>query len=306
MDAQTTAQLAWYYPLQDSTISGAEELLSNAPCTNLETTANILHFAECHKNLSFGWDFAKNAASDINFIFPAILHGDDIYIWRMYNYLKGNPDSVVASALALTLPDNKVLKEQIHALLISKDITSKFIADRLAIPLDTIVAYEKLFFNILDRKKDHAFIAQVVYPEGRLVEASEQYISQTGTGDILLRAGFVRGADHVLYAMGLADNPFNKDDAAISADRLDRMFLADGCMYQAIGYANQRNAGPIRNARASLIAGKTGKGQDNTSMSCITPDESIKSDLVAMAKYKAQARARKLSEQFVPVVPDNP
>jgi hypothetical protein len=40
-----------------------------------------------------------------------------------------------------------------------------------------VIAYEKLFFNVLDRKKDHSYIASVVYPEGRLVEAAEDYIN---------------------------------------------------------------------------------------------------------------------------------
>jgi hypothetical protein len=53
-----------------------------------------------------------------------------------------------------------------------------------------------------------------VYPEGRLVEAAENYIETAGMGDILLRAGFTRGANHVLYAGGYSDNPFSGEDAA--------------------------------------------------------------------------------------------
>jgi hypothetical protein len=82
--------------------------------------------------------------------------------------------------------------------------------------------------------------------------------------EILLRAGFTRGVNHILYAGGYKDNPFSGDDLAQTAEKLDKIFLADGCLYATMGWANQRNnARPIINAKQSIIAGKMGKG-DNT------------------------------------------
>ena len=57
--------------------------------------------------------------------------------------------------------------EAIKALLLSDDVDYKFIASGTAINIDTIKAYERLFFNVVDRKNEHMFIKNVVYPDGR-------------------------------------------------------------------------------------------------------------------------------------------
>lgn len=305
MRAQTIAQLAWYKPISENTLEQAETLSNNGIAT--ERVAQIIHYAECHKNLQFGWEFALEITKDPNFIFPAILHGDDLYIWRAFKYLQGCTDPVISSVLALTLPNNKALKEQINALLVTENVTPEFISRKLSIDLDTVIAYEKLFFNVLDRKKDHSYIASIVYPQGRLIEAAEDYIENTGIGDILLRAGFTRGANHVLYAGGYSDNPFSKEDLTSAAEKLDKIFLADGCLYATMGWANQRNnARPIINAKASIIAGKMGKGETNNSgQKCITPGEIMRSELATISKLKMQAHTKRLANNIVPEVPQN-
>lgn len=305
MRAQTIAQLAWYQPVSDLTIEQADALPETY--VGRERAIQIIHYAQCHKNLQFGWEFAQQINIDPNFQFPAILHGDDLYVWRAFKYLQGHTDPVIQSALALTLPDNKTLKDQINALLITKDITPAFIAKKLSLDEQTVIAYEKLFFNVLDRKKDHSYIAQIVYPDGRLVEAAEDYIENAGMGDILLRAGFTRGVNHVLYAGGYIDNPFSGEDAATQAEKLDRIFLADGCLYATMGWANQRNnARPIINAKASIIAGKMGKGDNqNSGAKCITPGEILRSELASISKLKMQAHTRRLANDIVPQIPQN-
>lgn len=305
MRAQTIAQLAWYQPISDETLEQADTLPQSGIAT--ERVTQIIHYAECHKNLQFGWEFALQVTKDPDFIFPAILHGDDLYVWRAFKYLQGYSDPIIDSALSLTLPKNKTLKNQINALLVTKDVTPQFIADKLSINLDTIIAYEKLFFNVLDRKKDHSYIASIVYPEGRLVEAAEDYIENTGISDILLRAGFTRGANHVLYAGGYKDNPFSSDDLMQTAEKLDKIFLADGCLYATMGWANQRNnARPIINAKASIIAGKMGKGENTgTGQKCITPGEIMRTELATISKLKMEAHTKRLANNIIPEIPQN-
>lgn len=305
MRAQTIAQLSWYKPISEETLEQADAI-ENSGVSN-DRIAHIMHYAYCHKNLQFGWEFALEVTKDPDFIFPAILHGDDIYVWRAYKYLQGHRDPVIQAALALTLPKNKSLKDQINALLVTKDVTPDFISDKLSLDLQTIIAYEKLFFNVLDRKKDHSYIAQIVYPEGRLVEAAEDYIENTGISDILLRAGFTRGAKHILYAGGYIDNPFGQEDLIQTAEKLDKIFLADGCLYATMGWANQRNnARPIINAKASIIAGKMGKGDTTSSgQKCITPGEIMRTELATVSKLKMQAHTKRLANDIIPQIPQN-
>lgn len=296
MRAQTIAQLAWLVPHSDEVVVQASQINSPLSQDRVET---IIHYSHCHKNLQFGWDVAQIIAQDDNLQFPAILHGDDLYVWRAYNFIKGREDSVIASALSLTLPENITLASQIKALLVTDDITTQYIANKLGISNDTVLAFEKLFFNVLDRKEDHAFLAQIVYPEGRLVEAAEDYIERTGMADILLRAGFTRGADHILYAMGLSDNPYGKKDVHDIANTLDRTFLADGCVFAALGWANQKhNSRPILNARASMIAGKMGRGDaEEGGLPTITPGDIINSELRTLSEKKLLIRQKVLQDQ---------
>lgn len=310
MRAQTIAQLAWYLPYSGDTMNTVEVILDSdkAPRMTSDRIASIVHYAQCHKNLQFGWDFAQAMNANEDTPFPAILHGDDLYVWRAYNFLNGGEDSVIASALQLTLADNVMLANQIKALLVTEDITARYIADKLGMPEETIIAYEKLFFNVLDRKRDHAFLAQVIYPEGRLVEAAEDYIERTDVGEILLRAGFNNGAEHILYAMGLSNNPYGHKDVHDIATQLDRTFLSDGCLFAAMGWANQkRNARPILNARASLVAGKMGKGDtDGAGLPTITPGEILMTELNTLSAKKLEARSRILESQKQPLTIDIP
>lgn len=302
MRAQTIAQLAWYLPYSEDTMSTVDTILDTA-AKQIRIASNkiasVVHYAKCHKNLQFGWDFAEAMCNKENATFPAILHGDDLYVWRAYNFLKGHDDPVISSVLALTLEENKMLADQIKALLVTEDITIPFISERLGIPAETIAAFEKLFFNVLDRKEDHAFLAQIIYPEGRLVEAAEDYIERTDISDILLRAGFNNGAEHILYAMGLNNNPYGRKDVQDIATQLDRTFLSDGCLFAAMGWANQkRNARPILNARASLVAGKMGKGDAaSNGLPTITPGEILMTELNTLSAKKLEARSRILEEQ---------
>ena len=71
MRAQTIAQLAWYKPISDEVLEQADTLPDTGVAT--ERVAHIVHYAECHKNLQFGWEFALEVTKDPNFIFPAIL-----------------------------------------------------------------------------------------------------------------------------------------------------------------------------------------------------------------------------------------
>lgn len=294
MHAYTIAQLAWYKPLSAEELQEVDAMAetSSIPRNALES---IVHYAHCHKNLQFGWDFAMSMADNEIADFPAILHGDDLYIWRAYKYLTSDAeDPAISGAYSLTLKTNDTLRGHINALLVCDGITIKYIADTTGLPHDVIAAYEKLFFNVLDRKKDHAYIASIVYPNGRLVEAMEDYIENTNSADIILRAGFAHGAKHVLYSLGInSTNPYYKNSVTEGAEQLDKLFMSDGILYATLGWANQRrNARPILNARASMIAGKMGKGEDTAISNCVTPSESIADDLARMAQLKLQIRQR--------------
>ena len=304
MRAATIAQLAWYKTPSEST-AGLYSC-ENIPGLSESQLRDIMHYATCHKNLHFGWDFATDMAAS-TLPFPAFLEGDDLYVWRAYQYLKGAEDPVIAGAVAITSEGNKNLRNQIHALLVSEDVDHEFVSDRLSISLEVVKAYEKLFFNVLDRKADHAFIASVVYPDGRMVEAMEDYLETTGFGDLMMRAGLTNGKDFVLYAGGIGKHPFASLDAAEGAARMDKQFMIDGCFYALSGWQHQRrNAMPILNARLSMQASKMGNKQEiSGEVIDVHLSDTLREEIEQISTFKAAARAKKAALALTTSLPDN-
>lgn len=304
MRAATIAQLAWYKTPSEST-AGLYSC-ENIPGLSESQLRDIMHYATCHKNLHFGWDFATDMAAS-TLPFPAFLEGDDLYVWRAYQYLKGAEDPVIAGAVAITSEGNKNLRNQIHALLVSEDVDHEFVSDRLSISLEVVKAYEKLFFNVLDRKADHAFIASVVYPDGRMVEAMEDYLETTGFGDLMMRAGLTNGKDFVLYAGGIGKHPFASLDAAEGAARMDKQFMIDGCFYALSGWQHQRrNAMPILNARLSMQASKMGNKQEVAGeVIDVHLSDTLREEIEQISTFKAAARAKKAALALTTSLPDN-
>ncbi len=297
MRAQTIAQLSWSKPR--SVISARLSSCDDIKGITGEQASDIIHYAECHKNLQFGWDFAVDAVNH-NIDFPAVLHGDDLVVWKAYRYLQGEENSVISDALAINADVNANLKNQIKALLICDGVDHNYVAGKLSLPIEVVIAYEKLFFNILDRKDDHAFIASVVYPEGRMTEAFEDYLENTGLDDLLLRAGYSHGPSYVLYASGLGPHPFKGKNADAGAAMLDEMFMADGCLYAGLGWLHQRaNAMPITNARLSMQATKMGNNDVGQQNNFISLGDSMRSQMAELGLRRAKSIAEYKAGEIV-------
>lgn len=272
-------------------------------CLSQERRQQIMHYAYCHKNLKFGWDFASCLFSHPEVKFPAFLHKDDLFLYRAYKYMQGFEDPVIAGALALTTEGNKQLAANIQNLLVTKDVTSpSFIADELNIPLSIITAYEKLFFNVLDRKQDHAYIMSIVYPEGRMVEGMENYLSNTSLNTLIMRSGYNHGANTALYLMGKGRHPFKDYDAASGAQYLDSMFMQDGVLYATAGMLHVKNATPILNARLSIQAGKMGRGDQQDAGTVISLEDTFKDELIKVSRNKAKAIANQTVDMDPPKI----
>lgn len=286
MTSDVIALMSWHMPRNYQMCVDPHELVG------LHDTAayDIMHYAECFKNLKIGWDFAAAMAADSESVFPAIFHGDDLYVWRAYRYLKGDSDPDVEGAIALEMGKSPG-RDAIRAMLVNEDGGYAVSSSYTNIRKEVIKAYEKLFFNVRDRLKDHAFIASVVYPDSRMVEAYEEYITGTGIDVLMLRAGYTKGIRHVLYASGLTnDHPYAGYNAMDGANELDKMFMQDGVFIGSMGFMHQKhNNIALSNARLSMQASKMG-GNEAGNMSVIADVGSIALDsLSELTKKKAYA-----------------
>lgn len=263
-----------------------------------------MHYAYCYKNLKFGWDFASTLYDHKDIKFPTFLHGDDLILWRAYKFMQGYDDPVVAEAASWTTKGNEKIADDVQNLLLAKDVRRHHqVSQKLRLPLAVVIAYEKLFFNVLDRKDDHSYIMSIIYPEGRLVEGMDTYLEKTGLNTLIMRAGYNHGSSVAAYLMGADSNhPFGDYDATTGAMEMDGKFMVDGLLYAAAGFLHAKNATPILNARLSIQAGKMGRGDQQDNGAAIPLDESFKDTLVTVSRNKAKAIANNVIEVESPKI----
>jgi len=117
------------------------------------------HFLESYTNVRFGWAAVLTLARN-HLQFPGVLEGDDEVLWRAYLH---NCDSKYFSqdiweAQMLTRPDMIHYRRVVEALCLIPEATIQKIAETTRLRYGVVQAYEKLFFNVLDRKLDELFI----------------------------------------------------------------------------------------------------------------------------------------------------
>lgn len=214
-----------------------------------------------YNDLAAGWKAAGMFAQAHEKL-PVYLTADDLWVWRAY-LVRCNPelyaDKHIAQALALTHPDMEHERCTIQALLLAEDASMEDIAKLTGFEKDTLVAYEKLFYNIRDRKEDYAFMAKHVYPHGRLEELYDHYLRNTTFGDLLRRTGYNCGKDYVTFMAGMRSKLLQDMSAGDMAVRLERIVMANGFVLASSGFINQRSdAQGLRSAQSMITAAKAG------------------------------------------------
>ena len=259
MTAAALQQLAWHLPRSaDQGISFEHGDLNDGRERALQEL-DVNRFMSAYNDLSFGWRACKTLAAN-RLPFPGVLEGDDHVLFDAYlhNCSTRYHNEDVVGALAITRKTMSKTRNVIDALLLDRDATAESVAEAVNIRPSIVMMYEKLFYNVLDRKKDAAFISSVVYPDGRSVEAHEGYIAAEGIGRLLKRAGFNNGVYDVLYLAGFASGLLQSLTGPDVAQRLEAMIHANGLILARNGWMNQQTNAGIQNAMRLLTAAKVG------------------------------------------------
>ena len=261
-----------------------------------------VRFIIAYKDLSLGWKSAQLLSnSDISF--PCFLQGDDLWIFKAYLYCIDSKkffNRAVAEARGLTSNHMSRDNETIRALLISDDVDYKYIARKTSLSEDTVKAYERLFFNIVDRKQDYMFIKNVVYPDGRMVEMFDDYLKNEDLGKILMRTGYNNGAEHVLhfagFKSGLVHSLANGNDMPA---QLESLFMANGYLLARNGWINQRaNAVGLHNARNILQASKQGGVEEQKPSPFTGVADVLSAEMLNNLQVDASVRLQKTQEFY--------
>lgn len=254
-------------------------------------------FVQLYKNTAIGWHSAAIFASQ-GMDFPIAMKGKDQWIFKAYLYCL-DPDTYkdknIAEAILLAHPEMKGMRDVIEALLLCHEINGcKEISQLTGMDIRTIEAYEKLFFNVLDRRKDYMYIRNIVYPDSRLVEWYDGYSGAEDPGMILKRYGYNFGGKELFYLSGLPKHMLDEIPAAISSGKLESVIMSQGYLLTKLGFTNQsKHTNALYHSKGLLAAAKQG-GQDNSDHA---PLSRVSDILVDTFKTQSSKVAEKMVNQ---------
>ena len=253
--------------------------------------ARIRHQFKCENDPAFGWYFAKHfakARESLHYAaqdFPWIRHAYNVQ--RFGNKL--NPrafenNEPTATAISWQMPEFYNYGIMVKGLLLAPDATVEKIAELTNLNIDAIRAYEQLFFNVLDRKADTAYLCRLVYPNGIISEILPDHHIPANLETQVLSAGYKNGMKAVMHLMGARGMLEHKSDDATS---LEREIMANANFYARNGGLNQ-NHPAVQQGRQLLAAAK--KGSHDAGMPVADPGgpTSLGSSLVISFMEMAQ------------------
>ena len=280
--------MSWHLPP-----SAENDLLHRPSHSDPGVSGNIDYnqgrFVNAYVNLGFGW-LVANEFSRLNIPFPSCLQAEDQVVFQAYLH-NCNKRYYCHHIWEANMIKNHSLahkRNTLEALLLVENMTIEEAADHLNIPVPVVRAYEKLFFNILDRRKDAQFLAQVVYPNHRFVETFDNYFKEEAFDMLLKRNGYNAGAFYSMHWSGCRSNLVQLMTGASTPAELELYLFANAYVMARSGVVNQQaNTAGLRHAQALLTAAKHG-GEEQASTS---PMEALGTILTAEVERVKGAQA---------------
>lgn len=225
--------------------------------TGTQQSTAIAKFIRAYKDVSFGWNLVRYLVRN-KLELPSI--ENDEYIVRAYRFERyGIMDDAIFAAIAFNADELKEIRAILQSCLVVENVDIKEIAEKLGINEDSIRAYESLFYNVIDRSKEAAWLATIIYPETRFVEMSPTYVQDAGHQWLLKRSGYNNGFETVAHFSGLRTN-MNRD-MSNAASKMENALMVNGYLLATNGYINQRDAQGIFHAKTIISAEKQGGNQ---------------------------------------------
>lgn len=137
------------------------------------------------------------------------------------------------------------------------------VAEMTGIPKRAVEAFEILFFNVLDRHQDKAYLSEIVFPETRVVEQAEEYMETTPVADLILRAAYnQRDLALVARLAGMTEADCKKELTALSDNeaKLAARIFGNALLVAKLGILNQPSVG-MQRATQLLASGRSRKSK---------------------------------------------
>ncbi len=234
-------------------------------------------FQWAYNEPSFGWMAAEELFLSGVRDFPVPPEGTLKWVFRAWllqkykNEYIGNPSMRPVREAYMLFADerNKVMRHVVEAALITHDMQPALLGQKLGMDGATIEAYDALFWNVYDRRSDHMFLRNQVYPDTRIEEYFEDYPTKQSLGKHLLRIGYNKDLKSVLFLAGFREDMLSSMDAQQASALFKKTVMVQGLMLAENGFLNFTKHHPtVLSAKsiiqANLIGGNEQGGEVST------------------------------------------
>lgn len=290
MTYQTIKALSWYIkphwvpPITEDETSEDDKMA-------YECVSDAFFFAYCYQQLDFGWNFTK-LIRDNKIPFPLMLTDNDLHLWEAYCFLFGISSPAVETAIQIHFMKDKHLRSQINAMLMAPDCDTKRIAKYFSLPHKSLIAYEKLFCNVLDRRKDAKLIPLKLHPRGRWDELEADYREATDKELLTMRGGYHNGMESVAHIAGLRIPVETRETSvAENAESLEGIIMQNAKMIISMnGLSGGANVQALRLATNFIQAAKMGGAESGETSPADFIGNAVLDDLGRIAVEEVETR----------------
>jgi hypothetical protein len=286
MTAATINRLVGYIPdaLLDSFCTGGRREFD---AFGVRRNSDMMRFVAGYKQVDFGFRFCKLCA-DHDLGFPAMLDPEDEPLFRCWLYCINSSlykDEIISQAVAFMTPEMAGMRATLKGVLMAKEATHQNVAAALNLNPMVVRAFEKMFFNVLDRKQDTLYRQELLFMDGsgRLAALSPGYLRSLPVEQALMRAGADNGIADAMYLGGASTKAIDELAATKPGPALERLLLAWGVLLARNGELNQsgHDAPGLMAARQIIAVQKRSGETGDQSMFDLLMSQSLKDEIKA-------------------------
>lgn len=257
-----------------------DNILSREEIDGILTPEENSRFQLAYTTPHFGWQAASHLKDRSLSGFPAVPSNRLIWVYRAALAIRYpgkfqgqlEMDAVKEAFTLFTSKKLETTRRIIEAAMITHEKSPYDLGLRMGVTPLALEAYDALFFNVQDRRKDFMFLREIVYPLTRLEEYLQEYATYGALSTQLLRIGYNNSSvDNVLFFAGFRTDIMKEFNEQQAQTVFKRAVMLQGMLLAENGFLNFTKQHPsLTGARAmvqsSLIGGSSqmGDAEDGT------------------------------------------
>jgi hypothetical protein len=202
----------------------------------------------------------------------------------------GHPDPVLLEVEQLALPSGRFKRQVLQALLVSSDCSYTQIAGWLDLGEPAVRLYELLYFNVRNRYAETAYVAGLIFPEGRLQLLKTDAVDSIPFEARLLMAGYLYGAPEVLWLAGMNTDQ-TPPSITQSLKEFEETLLQNAVKLARSGALNASSAPGIAHGKSLLVSKRNVEPLKDSARENHLPDISLGNAILLSMRRKTDKEA---------------